>query len=70
MKGAAVASEVAVALAHSADTVERHYWPTNPETAIRRQQMTVQSVDDTALVDEFVKNKYGKMNNNYKTNID
>lgn len=48
-----MASKISVVLDHSEDTATTHYRLTNPEVAIRRQQ-TVQSVDDTANVDEYI----------------
>lgn len=55
-QGSDVALMISQALEHSETTATTHYRLTNPEIAIRRQE-TVQSVDDTANVDEYITQK-------------
>lgn len=53
----AIAGDEAVALCHSSDVADRHYRLPNAETAIRRNNV-IRQVDDTAIVDEFIRKKW------------
>lgn len=55
-QGADVAAGVSRALDHSEETAVLHYRLSNPETAIRRNEV-LKRVDHTTMVDEFIKEK-------------